>query len=73
MAFGLGDVLQSLQQGVQAINNLTIQIRATFPQVAALSSSATVGTITFASSQPSQFLTVITSSGGSYKVPLYNP
>jgi len=73
MAFGLGDVLQTLQQGVQAINNLTIKIGTTFPQVAALSTSATVGTITFSSSQPSQFLTVITSSGGTYKTPLYLP
>ena len=73
MAFGLGDLLQTMQQGVQAINNLTIQIRTTFPQVAALSTSATVGTITFSSSQPSQFLTVITSSGGTYKTPLYLP
>lgn len=73
MAFGLGDLLQTMQQGVQAINNLTTQIRATFPQVAALSTSATVGTITFSSSQPSQFMTVITSSGATYKVPLYLP
>lgn len=73
MAFGLGDLLQTLQQGVQGINNLTTQIKNTFPSVSALSTSATVGTITFSSSQPSQFLTVITSSGGTYKTPLYLP
>ena len=73
MAFGIGDLLQSLQQGVQAINNLTIQIKNTFPSVSALSTSATTGAITFSSSQPSQFLTVVTSSGGTYKVPLFLP
>lgn len=73
MAFGVGDLLQSLQQAVQAINGLNTTLKSVFPQVSALSTSATVGTITFNSSQPSQFLTVITSSGGTYKVPLYLP
>lgn len=73
MAFGQGDLLQSLQQAVVAINALTAQVKATFPQMSALSTSATAGAITFASSQPSQFLTVVTSSGGTYKTPLYLP
>lgn len=73
MAFGIGDLLQTMQQGVIAIQTLTSQIKSTFPSVAALSTSATAGTITFNSSQPSQFLTVVTSSGGTYKVPLYLP
>ena len=73
MAFGIGDLLQTMQQGVQAINNLTTQIRTTFPNISALSTSATTGAITFNSSQPSQFGTVTTSSGGTYKVPLYLP
>jgi hypothetical protein len=73
MAFGIGDVLQTLQQGVQAVNNLATQIRTSFPQATALSTSATVGTITFVSSQPASFLTVITSSGATMKVALYNP
>lgn len=72
MAVGLSDILGSLQQAVQAINNLTIQIRTTFPQVSALSTSATTGGATLTSSQPASFLTVITSSGATYKVPLYN-
>lgn len=67
----LSDILQSLQQGVQAVNNLTIVIQTTFPQAGALSTAATAGTITFTSSQAAAFLTVITSSGGTYKVPLY--
>jgi len=73
MASGLSDLLQTMQQGVQAINNLTIQIRNTFPNISALSTSATTGAITFSSSQPSQFGTVATSSGGTYKVPLFLP
>ena len=75
MPFGLGDILQTLQQGVQAINNLSVQIKTTFPlpQGTALSTSATTGAITYNSSQPSQFLTIITSSGGTYKVPLFLP
>ena len=52
MAFGLGDVLQTLQQGVQAINLLTAQIKSTFPQATTSSTSApgSTGTITFTSS-----------------------
>jgi len=71
MAFGLGDLLQTLQQGVQAINNLDTTISTTFPQAGALSTSATTGAITFSSSQPVAFLSVTTSSGGVYKVPLF--
>lgn len=71
MASSLNDILQSLQQGVQAINNLSIVIQATFPQAGALSTSAIAGSATFTSSQAAAFLTVVTSSGGTYKVPLY--
>lgn len=72
MATSLTDLLQSLQQGVQALNNLTTVIQTTFPQAGALSTSATTGTATLTSSQPAAFLTVVTSSGGTYKVPLFN-
>jgi len=68
----LTDILTSLQQGVQALNNLTSQIATTFPQAGALSTAATAGAATLTSSQPAAFLTVITSSGGTYKVPLFN-
>jgi hypothetical protein len=68
----LADILTSLQQGVQALNNLSTQIATTFPQAGALSTSATTGTATLTSSQPAAFLTVITSSGGTYKVPLFH-
>lgn len=73
MAFGLGDVLQSLQQGVQAINNLTTQIRTTFPQATTSSSAApsAVGAITYTSSQATGFLLVALSSGVTVKFPYY--
>jgi hypothetical protein len=83
----LNDILTSLQQGVQGINNLSANvstlnatvsavnntIKTTFPQAGALSATATTGALTYSSSQPATFLTVITSSGGTYKVPLFNP
>ena len=73
MAFGLGDILQTLQQGVTAINNLTTQIRTTFPQATTSSTAApaTAGTITFTSSQASGYLLVALSSGVTVKFPYY--
>lgn len=72
MGTGINDILGTLQQAVQAINNLATQIKTTFPQVGALSTSATTGSITFSSSQPAAFLSVVTSSGATYKVPLFS-
>jgi hypothetical protein len=73
MAFGLGDLLQTMQQGVQAMNNLTSTIKSIFPQVTGSSTSApaTAGTITFTSSEASLFILVTTSSGFTGKVPIY--
>lgn len=73
MAFGLGDILQSLQQGVQAINNLTTQIGLIFPSVTATSTAApsAAGTITYTSSQATGFMLVELSSGTTVKVPFY--
>lgn len=73
MGFGIGDLLQSMQQGVTAINNLTTQIKNTFPQLVASSTSApaTVGSITFTSSEAVMFQLVTTSSGFTGKVPIY--
>ena len=73
MAFGLGDLLQTMQQGVQAINNLRTTISSVFPQVTSTSTSApaTAGTVTFTSSQASYFMLVTTSSGFTGKVPIY--
>lgn len=71
MASSLTDLLAAMQNGVVAIGNLNTTIKNTFPQVAALSTAAPTGTITFTSSQAASFLTVVTSSGASYKVALY--
>lgn len=70
---GITDILTAIQNAVIAINSLKDQVALTFPQVSALSTSATTGTITFNSSQPASFLTIITSSGATAKVALYNP
>jgi len=74
MALSLNDILTSLQQGVQAINNLTIKIGTVFPQLTGNSTSgpATAGTITFSSSQAAGFSLVTLSSGVTVKVPYYN-
>ncbi len=73
MPFGLGDILQTLQQGVQAMNNMTAQIKATFPQATTSSTSApaTLGAVTFTSSQATGFLLVTLSSGVTVKMPYY--
>ena len=73
MAFGLGDLLQTMQQGVQAVNNLTSTIKTVFPQITGTSTAApsTTGSITFTSSEASLFILVTTSSGFTGKVPVY--
>ena len=72
MAASLTEILAALQNGVTAINNLSIQLTTFFPQATSVSTSATAGTITYTSSQAAGWLTVVTSSGKSYKVALYN-
>lgn len=67
------DLTTQISDGVTAIDEATAQIAATFPQASALSTSATTGGISFNSSQPEAFLTVISASGGTYKVPLFLP
>jgi hypothetical protein len=73
MAFGLGDLLQSLQQGVQAIQTLNATIKSVFPQLTGSSTSAPAspGNITFTSSEAVMFQLVTTSSGFTGKVPIY--
>ncbi len=73
MAFGIGDLLQTMQQGVQAINNLAVNIKTIFPQVTGSSTRApsTTGSVTFTSSEASLFILVTTSSGFTGKVPIY--
>jgi hypothetical protein len=73
MAAGLTNVVASLQNGVQAINNLRVQLTAFFPRITGTSSAppSTVGAITFDSSLAVGFLQVTTSSGFSGWVPIY--
>ena len=71
--FGIGDLLQSLQQGVQALNNLATKVTSIFPQVTGTSTTApgSAGTITFTSSEAAYFILTTTSSGFTGKVPIY--
>lgn len=69
---GATDILTALQNAVQAINNLNTTMGRVFPQAGASSSLApAAGTITFTSSQAAIFLSVLTSSGGTYRIPGY--
>jgi hypothetical protein len=73
MAFGLGDLLQTMQQGVQAINNLATQIGVIFPSVTAASTAgpSAAGTISYSSSLATGFMLIELSSGTTVKVPFY--
>lgn len=73
MAFGIGDILQSLQQAVQALQTINTTLTTRFLSVTAASTSApsSTGSITFTSSEASGFLLVTTSSGSTVKVPFY--
>lgn len=73
MAFGIGDLLQTMQQGVVGINALTAQIKATFTTVTTTSTTApsSVGSVTFTSSEAVMFQVVTTSSGYIGKMPIY--
>lgn len=65
----LSDILVTLQNGVQAINNLSSRLVTAF--ITQTSTGTVAGTVTFTSSQASAFGTVTTSSGGQYKIALY--
>jgi hypothetical protein len=66
------DLLTATQNIVNAVNLVSQQLRNVFPQAAALSSAVpAAGAVVFTSSQAASFLTVTTSSGGIYHVPLY--
>lgn len=74
MAIGLSDLLSAMQNGVTAINNLANNINTVFPHagpITAITPSSSLATTTFLSSQSRGFLSVTTSSGGIYSVPLY--
>lgn len=66
------DVITSLNNGVTAINSLGKTMAKVFPQATAISTTAaTAGTVTFTSSQAAAFMSIVSSSGATYKVPLY--
>ncbi len=66
------DILTATQNIVNAVNLVAKQLQKVFPQATAVSTTAaSAGTITFTSSQAAGFLSVVTSSGATYKVALY--
>lgn len=71
---GIGDILPSLQQAVQAIQGLNNKLGSTFLQSGVVISSAITtanSTITFTSSQAAGFIAVTTSSGAAYYFPVF--
>lgn len=68
------DMLTAMSNTVNAINAIVQQLKKVFPQATATSSASPSGSnpITFSSSQVAGFMSVVTSSGGTYKVPLYS-
>lgn len=73
MAGTLTDIFTAIQNGVNALNKVAKSISTSFPQVTGTSSTATVGTLTFNSSQPAGFITFVSTSGTTFKSPYYNP
>jgi hypothetical protein len=70
----LTDIYNTLLTGVQGINSLSQTLAKVLPTITASSTAipASPGPLTFSSSQPEGFLLVQTSSGGTYKVPIYS-
>lgn len=68
---GINDIWTALQNGVVAIRELNTTLSVTFPSITSPTSVASaVGAITYNSSQVSAFGTVLTSSGGRYRIAL---
>lgn len=66
----LQDILLAINSLNQAVNNIGQQIT---PITSITSQAASsVGALSFTSSEPTTFLVVRTSSGGTYRVPGYN-
>jgi hypothetical protein len=70
---GITDILSSIQNAVTAINSLNKTLAVVFPGATALSTvvPSSVGSVTFTSSEPKGFLSIVTSSGFSGKVAVY--
>lgn len=73
MASSLTDIFTVLQNGVNALSKVAKAVSTAFPQVTGTSSTATVGALTFNSSQPAGFITFVSTSGTTFKSPYYNP
>lgn len=69
----LSDILIALQDAVQAVNNLNQTLGSVFPGATALSTTIpSTSSITFTSSQAAGFMSVVSSSGGTFKIAVYN-
>lgn len=70
---GLTDILSALQNGVTAMNSLNTTLKVVFPGATTVSTTApsSVGAITFSSSQAKGYMSIVSSSGATYKVALY--
>jgi len=73
MAGSLTDIFAVLQNGVVALGSIAKSISLSFPQVTGTSTSATTGAISFNSSQPTTFITIVSTSGVTLKIPAFNP
>jgi hypothetical protein len=63
----------TLQNVVSALRDIGKTVSGTLPvQVTGTSTSATAGTITFTSSQAAGFLTLVSSTGATIKIPYYS-
>jgi hypothetical protein len=71
MAISLSDILASLQNGAVAVNNLSRQVKTTFPQRGEFSNTVATGAVSFDSSAAIGFIGVTTSSGYVGYVPIY--
>lgn len=69
----LTSIYNAIITGIQALNNLNQTLALVVPaQTVTISPPSSVGALTFTSSEPTAFLILSTSSGGTYRVPAYN-
>jgi hypothetical protein len=73
MPSSITDLFSALQNGVVALGKIAKSISTSFPQVTGTSTSATTGSVTFNSSQPVGFITIVSTSGATQKIPYFNP
>ena len=72
MTIGPSDILSALQNGVQAIRDLGTVLKSDFLEQGAITTiTSTAAGATFNASQAVAVLSVVTSTGGFYKLPLF--